>query len=322
MDLVDSKFIGLVSARLEKFKKVKTDLYNFRCPICGDSKKHRNKARGYFYVVRTDTNFRCHNCGASLSFSNFLKQLDPTLHKKFVMEKFKKGHTGRGSVVEEPKFNFEPPEFDTKLNLPFCRDNVQGRTYLESRNIDPNKFYYAERFCEFTNSLKQTFGSNVIEEPRIIIPLFYKKKLVGFQGRSLVSNSVKYITIMLYDEAPKIYGLDNIRRDAPVFITEGPFDSTFLRNSIAMCGADCDVGKWGVSTPTWVYDNEPRSKEITTRISNTIDRGECVVIWPSNIEEKDINDMVLAGHDVQTIVESNTYSGLQAKVKFNNWKKI
>ena len=92
------------------------------------------------------------------SFSNFLKQLDPTLHKKFVMEKFKKGHTGRGSVVEEPKFNFEPPEFDTKLNLPFCRDNVQGRTYLESRNIDPNKFYYAERFCEFTNSLKQTFG--------------------------------------------------------------------------------------------------------------------------------------------------------------------
>ena len=86
MDLVDSKYIGLVSARLDKFKKVKTDLYNFRCPICGDSKKHRNKARGYFYVVRADTNFRCHNCGASLSFSNFLKQLDPTLHKKFVME--------------------------------------------------------------------------------------------------------------------------------------------------------------------------------------------------------------------------------------------
>ena len=57
-------------------------------------------------------------------------------------------------------------------------------------------------------------------------------------------------------------------------VTEGPFDSTFLLNSIAMCGADGDVGKWGVSTPVWVYDNEPRSKEITTRISDTIDRGD------------------------------------------------
>ena len=65
---------------------------------------------------------------------------------------------------------------------------------------------------------------------------------------------------MINDDAPKIYGLDNIRGiHAPVFVTEGPFDSTFLLNSIAMCGADGDVGKWGVSTPVWVYDNEPRS---------------------------------------------------------------
>ena len=50
---------------------------------------------------------------------------------------------------------------------------------------------------------------------------------------------------MINDDAPKIYGLDNIRRDAPVFITEGPFDSTFICNSIAMCGADADVSKLG-----------------------------------------------------------------------------
>ena len=127
---------------------------------------------------------------------------------------------------------------------------------------------------------------------------------------------------MLDDEAPKIYGLDNIRRGAPVFVTEGPFDSTFLLNSIAMCGADGDVRKWGVSTPVWVYDNEPRSKEITSRISNTIARGERVVIWPTNILEKDINDMVLAGHDVQSIVESNIYKGLEATLQFTTWKKI
>jgi len=323
MDLVDSKYIGLVSSRLPKFKRVKANLYNFRCPICGDSQKHRNKARGYIYPVKTNTNYKCHNCGASMSFNNFLKEIDPSLQKQYALEKFKEGHAGgRNFVVEEPEFTFTKPEFSTKLNLPKCSEVEQGRIYLENRKLDPSKFYYAEKYVEFVNSHKKTFDSNVKEHSRIIIPLYYDKELIGVQGRSLTSNSVKYITTIFYDDAPKIYGLDSIRRGAPVFVTEGPFDSTFLLNSIAMCGADCDVRKWGISTPVWVYDNEPRSKEITTRISNTISSGGSVVIWPTNIHEKDINDMVLAGHDVQSIVESNVYSGLKAKLQFNTWKRI
>ena len=323
MDLVDSKYIGLVSSRLTKFKRVKANLYNFRCPICGDSQKHKNKARGYLYPIKVNTNFKCHNCGASMSFNNFLKEIDPALQKQYALEKFKEGHSGgRNFVVEEPEFTFTKPEFSPKLNLPKCSEVEQGRIYLENRKLDPSKFYYAEKYVEFVNSHKKTFDSNVKEHPRIIIPLYYDKELIGVQGRSLLPNSVKYITTIFYDDAPKIYGLDSIRRGAPVFVTEGPFDSTFLLNSIAMCGADGDVRKWGVSTPTWVYDNEPRNKEITTRISNTIDRGDPVVIFPNHVKEKDINDMVLAGHDVQSLVESNTYQGLKAKVKLTEWKKV
>ena len=323
MDLVDSNYIGLVSSRLSKFKRVKANLYNFRCPICGDSKKYKNKARGYFYGIKENVNFRCHNCGASMTFSNFLKEIDTTLHKQYIMEKFKEGFAGvkGGSAIEKPvELKFETPKFKTSINLPLASTVDVSRIYLEKRKLDPTKFYYAERFVEYVNSHKQKL--NVKEHSRIIIPLYYQKNLVGVQGRALDSNSVKYITTIFYDDAPKIYGLDTIRRGAPVFITEGPFDSTFLLNSIAMCGADGDVRKWGVSTPVWVYDNEPRSKEITTRISNTIARGESVVIFPSHIKEKDINDMVLAGHDVQSIVESNTYDGLEAHLKFTTWKKI
>ena len=145
---------------------------------------------------------------------------------------------------------------------------------------------------------------------------------MDFQGRSIDPNPVKYITVMLDDDAPKIYGLDNIRTDAPVYVTEGPFDSTFIRNAIAMCGADADVSKWGISNPVWIYDNEPRNREIVNRIAKTIDSGDSVVIFPSSMDEKDINDMVIAGHDVQKIVECNTYSGLEAKLKFNTWKKV
>ena len=320
MNLIDSKYIGLVSSRLIKFKRVKSDLYNFRCPICGDSKKNKTKTRGYLYTIKADVNFRCHNCGASMTFSNFLKEIDPVIHKQYVFERFKEGTTGRGTVVEEPVFKFEKPTFKTTVDLPLASTVNISRTYLEKRKLDPTKFYYAERFVEYVNSHNQSM--DVKEHPRIIIPLYYQKNLVGVQGRALDSNSVKYITTIFYDDAPKIYGLDTIRRGAPVFVTEGPFDSTFLLNSIALCGADGDVRKWGVSNPVWVYDNEPRNPEITTRISNTISRGESVVIWPTNINEKDINDMVLAGHDVQSIVESNTYDGLEAHLKFTNWKRI
>jgi len=323
MDLVDSNYIGLVSSRLSKFKRVKANLYNFRCPICGDSKKYKNKARGYFYGIKENVNFRCHNCGASMTFSNFLKEIDNVLHKQYIMEKFKEGFAGvkGGSAIEKPvELKFETPKFKTSINLPLASTVDVSRIYLEKRKLDPTKFYYAEKFVEYVNSYKQSL--NMKEHSRIIIPLYYQKNLVGVQGRALNSNSVKYITTIFYDDAPKIYGLDTIRRGAPVFITEGPFDSTFLLNSIAMCGADGDVGKWGVSTPVWVYDNEPRSKEITERISKAIARGERVVIWPTNILEKDINDMVLAGHDVQSIVESNTYDGLEAHLKFTTWKKI
>ena len=324
MDIIDSKYIGLVSSRLQKFKRVKANLYNFRCPICGDSKKHKNKARGYFYQVKTNTNFKCHNCGASLSLNNFLKQIDSTLHKQYTLEKFKEGHAGgRNFVVEEPKFEFKQPVFRKGLDLPKASDVTVAKEYLEKRKLDPSKFYFTNKFKQWTNTQKKTFDTIGRDESRIIIPLYDKDKiLIGFQGRSLGPNSVKYITVMINDDAPKIYGLDTIETEKPIYILEGPFDSTLVENSVAMCGSDIDIGSFGWSDYIWVFDNEPRNREIVNRISKTIDRGDKIVIWPSTVTEKDVNDMTMSGHNVMNLLESNTYSGLKAKIKFNNWKKI
>ncbi|BCU95402.1 MAG: hypothetical protein CM15mV9_0130 [uncultured marine virus] len=324
MDIIDSKYIGLVSSRLQKFKRVKANLYNFRCPICGDSKKHKNKARGYFYQVKTNTNFKCHNCGASLSLNNFLKQIDSTLHKQYTLEKFKEGHAGgRNFVVEEPKFEFKQPVFRKGLDLPKASDVTVAKEYLEKRKLDPSKFYFTNKFKQWTNTQKKTFDTIGRDESRIIIPMYDEdKNLIGFQGRSLGPNSVKYITVMINDDAPKIYGLDTIETEKPIYILEGPFDSTLVENSVAMCGSDIDIGSFGWSDYIWVFDNEPRNREIVNRISKTIDRGDKIVIWPSTVTEKDVNDMTMSGHNVMNLLESNTYSGLKAKIKFNNWKKI
>ena len=323
MDLIDSKYVGLISSRLQKFKKVKSDLYNFRCPICGDSQKNKNKCRGYMYVVKNNTNFKCHNCGASLSLNNFIKKLDTTLHKQYTLEKFKEGHTGRSFVVDEPEFTFKKPVFKKKLNLPKASENPVANKYLVERKLNPEKFYYTDKFKEWSNTQKQTFDSTYRDEPRIIIPMYdTEKNLIGFQGRSLTPNSVKYITVMLDEEAPKIYGLETINSELPIYVVEGPFDSTFIDNSVALCGSDGDLGYFKRSDTILVYDNEPRNREIVGRIERCIDRNQKVVIWPSSIVEKDINDMVLAGHDVMSMIKLNTYSGLEAKVKFNSWKKV
>ena len=322
MDLIDVKYINLISARLQKFKKVKNNLYNFRCPVCGDSQKNKNKARGYIYSVKNNTNFKCHNCGASLSFNNFLKKLDGSLHKEYCLDKFKDGHTGKNFVVEEPKFIFEKPKFFKKISLPLCSEIPEALKYLQNRKVDPTKFYFAEDFAAFAETFGKEFSNNLRSEPRIIIPLYREKNLIGFQGRSLNSKSIKYITVMLKEEEPKIYGLDSIDEKLPVYVVEGPFDSTFISNSVALCGSDGDVSCLKKCDLVFVYDNEPRNREIVKRIENCISRNEKVVIWPNSIREKDINDMALTGLNVQNVIESNTYSGLEAKLKFTTWKKI
>jgi transcription elongation factor Elf1 len=323
MDFVDTKYISLLSPQLQKFKRVKTDLYNFRCPLCGDSQKNKNKARGYLYAVKNNTNFKCHNCGSSTSFNNLLKSIDPDLHQKYTLEKFKEGHTGKNFVVEEPKLEFSKPVFKKKINLPKASEVEVSKKYLENRLIDSTKFFFVENFKEWTNTQKQTFENVSKDESRIVIPLYTEDgNLFGFQGRSLGKSKVKYITIILDETIPKVYGLNNINKNEVVYVTEGPFDSTFLNNAIAMCGADVNLNSLNFSKVVYILDNEPRNKEICDRLSKLIDKGEQVVIWPKSVKEKDINDMVIAGLNVNDMVKSNTYQGLEAKVKFTEWKKV
>lgn len=325
MDFVDSKFISLVSSRLEKFARKKPDLYNFRCPLCGDSSKNKSKTRGYLYVMKNNTNFKCHNCGASMSFSNLLKKIDPVLFKQYQMEKFREGHAGKNFQTPAPKLDFKKPVFKkkAKIRLPKASENEQATEYLVKRKLDPDKFYYTATFKKWANTLTKAFDSTKYDDARIVIPLYTQDgDLFGFQGRALGPSKVKYITIMLNDDHPKVYGMETVDTEKTVYVVEGPFDSTFINNGIAMCGADVDLHSLRIKDLVYVYDNEPRNKEICARIEKAIKKGEKVVIFPSRIKEKDINDMVLAGIDVNSVLESNTYQSLTATIKYNEWKRL
>jgi len=329
MSFVDSKYIGLVSVRLQKFSKKKEGLYTFRCPYCGDSEKNKNRTRGYIYKHKNDHNFKCHNCGLSRSFTNFLKDQDVSLYDQYVMERYKSGLTGKMSNTPNPVIPSSKPVFAKKdFDLPRITElnnSHPAKVYLKSRQIPEKRlreFYFCEEFKKWTNQQKHTFDNTDNDEPRIIIPLKDKNGIFGFQGRTLNPKSkLRYITVMLDDDKPKIYGLDKIDDNETIYVTEGPFDSTFIRNSIAMCGSDVNLSS-DDHRYVFVFDNEPRNKQIVDRIEKTIQKGHQVVIWKNDILEKDLNDMVLAGLDVQDVVECNTYHGLEAKVKFIGWKRV
>jgi hypothetical protein len=333
MSFVDVKYIGLISSKLNKFKQVNRETYQFRCPYCGDSKKYQNKARGYFYFYKNNYNYKCHNCSKSISFASFLKDIDQSLYDQYIMERYSNGMTGKGSNVKEPQFNFTPPVFHAKqsIDLPTIEElnkEHPAKVYVEERKI-PKKFhsklYFCDKFKEWTNTKIKKFKTTDPDEGRIIIPLFNHNKFFGYQGRSLDPESkVRYVTIIFDSDHPKIYGLDDVDMSKPVYITEGAFDSFFLDNSIAMLGSDYDrmfILTHYETKFIVIYDNDRRNKEIVNKLEKAIDEHFDVVIWP-DINEKDINEMVLAGHDVKAIVESNTYCGLEAKLKFTNWKKV
>ena len=329
MSYLDTKYINLASASLQKYKKVKNGLWTFRCPYCGDSKKNKNKTRGYIFSVKGDHVFKCHNCGITRSFSNFLKDHVPHVYDEYVMERYKEGTIGKNVPKPDLTQFISKPKFEKKtidLEPLSCLNNFHvAKKYILDRGIPENKLdrlYYCPNFKEWTNTQKQTFSDTTNDEERIIIPLNDTDgNLIGFQGRSLSPNAkMRYITVMLNEDAPKLYGLDHINKNETIYIVEGPLDSFFLENSVAMCGSDVDIRSFGWSDYIWVYDNEPRSRQITDKISKSIDAGDSVVIWPKTIKEKDLNDMVTSGINVKNVIQSNVYQGLKAKLQLSSWK--
>lgn len=265
------------------------------------------------------------------TLANFLKDQDPNTYSEYQLEKYRNNATGKASTVENFVVPSSKPHFTKKptsglVNIKDLNNEHPAKKYLLDRKIPEDKiglFYYAERFKRWVNTQKQTFDSLQNDRPRIIIPLISADGTwFGIQGRSLAPTStLRYITIMFEDKL-KLFGQDQINPEQTVYVTEGPFDSTFISNAVAMCGSDVDNSTLPYRSRVWVFDNEPRNRQIVDRIERTINTNDPVVIWPKGLRQKDINDMALAGLDPSAIIKKNTYQGLEAKLKLTDWKKV
>jgi transcription elongation factor Elf1 len=333
---IDRTFLLRVSPKLQRFTKKKDDLYNFRCPLCGDSQKNKLKSRGYVYRKKNDYFFMCHNCGASTTFYNFLKQVDPSLVNEYQLERYKNGETGNNNYPkpEFEEYKQETPKFKKALELPSLDSLPEAhfaKKYVQQRRIPEafySQLYFAQDFAAFIQNLGIEKDGLHKDDKRLVIPFYdQEKNLIAIQGRALGESKLRYITLKLHDDNHKFFGLDRIDEEKMIYVLEGPIDSMFIDNAVATADSNLEsiTSIYDKSKITLIFDNEPRNKEIIKKIDDAIEKHYNVVIWPEMIDSKDINDMVLDGFspdEIQDIISKNTFVNLRAKAEFVNWKKV
>lgn len=325
---LEIKYTKLLGNSLNKFKIIKESpfLAKCRCPVCGDSKKNISKTRGFFFVNKENIQYKCFNCGYSSKFSNFLKLIDNYLYTQFNFEKFS---AIKDYKIETKSFYNRKNNLDGLISVSDLDQNHYVIQYLNSRKIENfyRNFLYQPKFVKWANTLLN-YELKIKEHPRLIIPFYDNtNKVFLYQARSFGKEEPKYFTIKLNEELPKIYGLNTVNLDKCVYVVEGAIDSMFLNNSIAISDANYSSNSFvnTIKNKIIVPDQEPRNLEIVNNISKVIDKGWNVCIIEENLPGKDINEWIVSGmkiHEVKYIIDKNVVNGLEARLKFQKWKKI
>jgi hypothetical protein len=237
--------------------------------------------------------------GATLG--NLIKHVDSKTYKDYIFERYRSGVKTNNP---EPEFKFDAPVFRK-------RDIFKGLSSISELSED----HPARKIVKFP--------SVEGDHPRLLIPFRDEKgEIFAYQGRAFGVEIPKYITIKL-DDGEKVFGLDRLNKNKTVYVVEGPIDSMFLDNAVAT--ADADLTKAEFDDSILVFDNEPRNKEICRRIDKAINAGRRVCLWPESNPFKDINEMILGGYtqeNITTQINQNIFSGLEAKARFANWKRV
>jgi hypothetical protein len=335
---IDQKYIGMLSPQLSLFTVKSTNPYqaNCRCYLCGDSQKNKTKKRAYLIQKKDKILYYCHNCGATRSVASMLKELDMSLRKEYDMEIFSdKFKANRATPKKEEvvfkyisKKDYNKPLRKLKKISSLDKEHP-ARKYVADRLIPEDQFhrlYYCPKFFSWANSIVPDKFKNLNkDEPRLVIPFFDKDgNMFGFQGRSFdknVDTRYRYFSVMVSGDHTKVFGLETIDFSKTVYVTEGPLDSLFLDNCLAMAGASIDIGILDKNNTVIVMDNEKRNKDIIKQMNKYISKGWSICIWPNDLEEKDINDMVKSGKNPIDIINKNVYTGLEAKLRLSQWSK-
>lgn len=348
---VDEMYIGMMGQRLSLFTQAGPRLWNFRCPICGDSTTDPYKKRGYFYVDKSQEsyNYICHNCSASHKLYRFIEFVFPDLLRNYKLEKFVGNR--RGSLEQEksipskaaaPTPNLlteevkveetDDDEVDTDLfPIYYLEDDHPALRYLLVERKLPedilDRFFFAPSYVNWVE--KVTHKERLLpEHSRIVLPYSktngetYRYVARAYEGDDF---GKKYLYTEI-SEGSRFYNFYNIDPKKFVYVVEGQIDCLLLDNAVAIGNAKYAKGDFkAFDDYTIVPDNQPRNFHVVQSIEKAIENGHPVVIWPNATAGKDINDLWKSGmskQEIQDLIQRNTHRGIRATIALNRWKRV
>lgn len=338
---IDIQYINTLSIRLERFTRKSEYTYNFRCPVCGDSQTNKTKARGYIFPKKGGLFYKCHNCQASMSLGNLIKSVDTNLYKEYCLDRYKAGDSGH-KPHKEHNFVFKSVVFNSSKKdnafkgvltplkkLPTDHEAIR---YVESRMIPKSRYedlYFVDDVMKLRQFSTEYEDKIVTNEPRLILPYFDDSdELVGLSGRAIRGEKLRYLTMKIKEDAPMIFSMNNVDKSQMIYVTEGPIDSLFLPNAVAVGNANLKYAADYLPKENLVliYDNEPRNENIMRELKSAISNGFKVCVWPKSYKEKDINDLVryakLTPDEIVETINKNTFSGAKALLAYTTWSLV
>ena len=333
---IDEKYLLQLSSRLERFKQV-GDVFQHRCPFCGDSQKSKYKARGYHFLKENSYIYKCHNCGLCFSTGKFIEKLDFDLYKQYRRELYKELHGNKRrrrklKLVEDKKENKPTSLLDMILdNVKTLPEEHQAVQLLRERMIPESHWdnlYFIDDMRKIGQLSEKYKEKLKVSESRLLIAIRDRnQKVVGLSCRSFEKEAkLRYITIKIDEDAPMIYGLERVNMNKKIYVFEGAFDSMFIKNSVAVSGSNLKmIDKYlPKENVVLIFDCQPRNKQLVKQINTAIKQNFTVSLLPET-GYKDINLMVQNGYTpdkILNMIKENSCRGVRAKMKFNQWKKI
>lgn len=307
----------IVSKYAADVKKNDGEEVHMRCPLCGDSKKSRTKARGHYYK-KTGT-YYCFNCNEfmpGLKFASLISGID----EKDILSKFNRSYLEEMMTGMGLSKNYRKKE---KVIT-----NPNAIVYPKVRTLNGIELDYLKkrRITELTFFDKLDInGITAKQGDFIFIPWMFDRKLVNYQIHNY--NKYKAIPKYLFSKhgIKPIYGLDRIDTSfKKLVIFEGVFDSLFIKNGIAI------GGKTMTEFQKYIFDSRYPDYEIVLAFDNDVagltsmkkmfQRDGNVnykFFKPDFNGMKDVNDYVMKSNiDLKRIgseefVEDNSISGIE-----------
>ena len=277
----------------------KPNYYQFRCNICGDSKRSKYKKRAYIVKYRDRPwVFKCHNgqCQTYMRATEWLKQYFPSYHRQYVQEAFRN--------KDNPAHKWEPPK-ETKDDK---EERAATKSFVPILRGKGAVFEKAKDLCRSRNIPEAVWHKWFVATDgpyanRLIIPFYEDKtgRIHYYQGRALLETmDLKYLSRKAH-ELESIYNYYNVDSTRPVTVLEGPIDSIFVENSVAVTGLKVnDIRLNRFPDRRYLVDYDESGREMSKKL---LKKGRKVFVWrkflaanaivPSPNKKIDVNDVIL-----------------------------